>query len=623
MPDSINTAIATGAVKQLPSLVARDVDVLSYSTVTRATAALNHASNWRGVIRVFDTARTNSLLAAQFTPRLYTDLFFASMKINSRAASNHANSVFLDLVANGGEQELMAPKAFNFLYVMLCRSGMVEEAQYVHDRCVSNGYYLNRYSYNTFLNACAKSNRIADAFHTLRAMAESQVAPDVVSCNVLISCCVRSDEIVVALSMLERMQQWGIPPDIYSYNSVINGFRKSRMLEEAFDMVACMEIGAGNHPIENRHPEGAERVDNPVCPDLVTYNTLISGIAAHDMPDLVRARVVQTHMEECGLEGNEVTYNALMATAARSDRVEEAFALYDEMISRRLKPNCECYTTLITLCGHSGEVERAFRIHEQMIESGIEPSVVTFNALLTVCRRGNRQHGSDIALEVLELMHKTPGCVPDVITYSTIIDTLGRDGRFHDVRRLLDEMTSSGVQPNLVTYTCMISALSRAGDLDGAMRVFLDMEHDGIEPNVYTFSCLINGAGRRKEVDRSMKILQMMRDRNIRPSEVTYVMLLQMCSRTGDRSRMREALDEIAKDERLAGKAVMRDVEALLESDEVMEAAKSPIILEEAFKMLGAELKSRQGRRTVGRGKHDTGHAEKEFANFSSVESMD
>lgn len=570
----IEEAIETGAYGQLSSIILGELEKgnLSYQCLLRGYLALCGDGQWGNVVRVFDTAWCSSSLRTCFSTRMVTDFCFASMKLSSRAAMCHAFEIFSEIIKEGLVEKLYTQKGFNFLFVGLCRCGLIDEAIAVQRKSRDCGACLNRYSYNTFLNACSKSRRVADAFNNLRAMAECNVVPDVVSCNVLISCCVRCDEIELALSILERMPDWGIMPDVYSYNSVVNGFRKSQMLEEAFDLVARMEIGAGKEPIEGRYPPGACKVENSVHPDLVTYNTLISGIALDEVPDLKRAKAIHEHMKSRGLPGNEVTYNALMATAARSDRPEEAFDMFEELLSGGSMPNCECYTTLISLCGQVGDIERALALHQQMIDIGIEPNVVTFNALLNTCRHGDSTQAANISLEVFETLRNTPQCKPDVISYSTLIDTLGRDGRFGEMRKILDEMIERGVQPNLVTFTSMIAALSRVDDLDGAMRVMLDMESSGITPNMYTFSCLLNGACRLGEVDRAFEILRMMRARKVSPSHTTYGTLLEMVMRLGDEDNLQRLMEEMSRDKRLQDTPILEELRRVVQGRNVDQA---------------------------------------------------
>lgn len=558
---------------------------LNYPQLHRAFLSLCRCSQWEGLVSVFNASWNVPSLQERFTARIVTDFFFACMKLATRASIQHAFSIFKDIVGRGLQEKLLSAKGYNFLYVGLSRAELIDEATTVHDECNASGFYLNHYSYNSFLSACAKLKRVSAAFRIFRTMAEFNIMPDVVSCNILISCCVRSDEVDLALRVLERMRSWGIKPDVYSYNSVVNGLRKSQMLEEAFDLVAEMEIGAGDEPIEGRHPPGATKLEEYVRPDLVTYNTLISGIALEGVPDLDRVRAVHEHMKLRGIPGNNVTFNAMMSTAARSDRAKEAFEIYEEMLSLNMRPNCECFTTLISLCGQIGDVDRALSIHEKMNESGIAPNVVTYNALLNTCRHGDSDQAATISLEVFDMLRKSPDCDPDVISYSTLIDTLGRDGRFSEMHKILEEMTEAGVQPNLVTYTSMIAALSRVDDLDGAMRVLVDMEKSGILPNMYTFSCVLNGACRLGQVGRAFEILQMMSERDVSPSSMTYVTLLDMTLRTGSPEHIKRVLLEILKNDQLEGTPILDELHSLMR-DRVYEQPRGVHILKQFMKQL-------------------------------------
>lgn len=538
-----STATQPSSLSLAAELADADTTRISYPNLLRAVESCVNSHRYAAAVRLIDSAAAHPPLYARFTARIYSHLFLSLMKLGTRTHATRAYSTLHHVVCHMDVATMLGPRAFNFVFVALSRVGMIDEARQVAQMCYQAGYYLNRYSYNALLNACAKEQRLDVAFATLRQMAEHNVSPDVVSFNVLISCCVRVGSVDIALNILSRMKDWQIQPDIYSYNSVINGLRKSNMLDEAFELVAQMER-------ESRSAEGSI-VENGlgVAPDLVTYNTLLSALAAMDRPHFERAVRVKNHMEQRGLHCNEVSYNALMAAAAKSDRVEEAFEVYDEMISRGLKPNCECFTTLITLCGRANLLDKAFQVHEHMLASDIKPNVITYNALLTACR-GCGDGDVDRALDLLEVMRNTPRCDPDVITYSTVIDVLGRNERFDEMKRLFKQMQEEGIKPNLVTYTSMIAAMTRTSRLEEAIRILQDMERHGVQPNVYTFSSLINGAAKRGDFDSAMEILDMMRSKGVRPSSITYTMLLQLAMKIGKKEIVAVVLEEMHADKR-------------------------------------------------------------------------
>lgn len=45
------------------------------------------------------------------------------------------------------------------------------------------------------------------------------------------------------------------------------------------------------------------------------------------------------------------------------------------------------------------------------------------------------------------------------------------------------EMKAAGLLPNVVTYTSLMDALMKSGDMDGAMELLEEMKGAGVQPN--------------------------------------------------------------------------------------------------------------------------------------------
>jgi pentatricopeptide repeat protein len=60
-------------------------------------------------------------------------------------------------------------------------------------------------------------------------------------------------------------------------------------------------------------------------------------------------------------------------------------------------------------------------------------------------------------------MKDTPGCRPDVQTYSILIKSCLHAYDFEKVKGLLADMAHAGIRPNTVTYNTLIDAYGKAG----------------------------------------------------------------------------------------------------------------------------------------------------------------
>ncbi|KAK1287922.1 hypothetical protein QJS10_CPB19g00516 [Acorus calamus] len=78
--------------------------------------------------------------------------------------------------------------------------------------------------------------------------------------------------------------------------------------------------------------------------------------------------------ESC--EPSVATYNAMIQMHCRKDSVENAFFLFDEMVSRGCPPNAMTYNAVI------GELDQVKGFVGRMVLEGCEPETQLFNVLI-------------------------------------------------------------------------------------------------------------------------------------------------------------------------------------------------------------------------------------------------
>jgi len=169
------------------------------------------------------------------------------------------------------------------------------------------------------------------------------------------------------------------------------------------------------------------------------------------------------------------------------------------------------------------------------------------------------------AEEFLEMMKEQyeqtgdPDLMPDVMTYTTVMDTFGKIGRYHSTQRaktLLKELKTmyeeSGrenlkLKPNVRTYTSLIKAWSKTRSPDSPREVeqlLKEMEDSGdpdLLPNARTYTAVIHAWGRSADhtkAQRALKILQTMKElakapgrKDVAPSLISYNACLDACAR--------------------------------------------------------------------------------------------
>ncbi|KAK1386301.1 hypothetical protein POM88_024036 [Heracleum sosnowskyi] len=100
---------------------------------------------------------------------------------------------------------------------------------------------------------------------------------------------------------------------------------------------------------------------------------------------------------------------------------------------------------------------------------------------------------------------------PDTVTYTTIINSLCKHGLFNDALNLHSEMIEKGILPNVWTYSPIIQALCNSNRWQEVTMLLKHMMDDmNISPNVHTFTLLVDAYSKSGKLDNAKQIIEMM-----------------------------------------------------------------------------------------------------------------
>ncbi|KAF7124883.1 hypothetical protein RHSIM_Rhsim12G0060600 [Rhododendron simsii] len=103
------------------------------------------------------------------------------------------------------------------------------------------------------------------------------------------------------------------------------------------------------------------------------------------------------------------------------------------------------------------------------------------------------------------------GIVPDVCTFTIMVDACCRCGRVGKALELVKEMEGLGFEPNVVTYHCLINGYAKLGDVREVEGVLELMKHIGVSMNAVTYTLVIKGYCKVCKVEEAEKVLQDMK----------------------------------------------------------------------------------------------------------------
>ncbi|KAK9692118.1 hypothetical protein RND81_09G242000 [Saponaria officinalis] len=208
-------------------------------------------------------------------------------------------------------------------------------------------------------------------------------------------------------------------------------------------------------------------------PSIVLFTqlfTAMSKIRPH--PPLSTIVTFCNQLELSGLRPDSHSVGILANCFCRLGRVDFAFSLFGKHIKLGYPPDVVIITTLLNGLIASDKLRMAIQLLDKMVKLGIQPTLVTYGAMFKgLCRIGDNVG----ALRLLRNMESKAPFKPNVVIYSTLIDSLCKDQLLPQALGLFKEMKANGILPNVVTCSTLIRGLCSLGQWDGAKDILSEM----------------------------------------------------------------------------------------------------------------------------------------------------
>ncbi|MBA0796415.1 hypothetical protein Gohar_007185 [Gossypium harknessii] len=413
--------------------------------------------------------------------------------------------------------------------------------------------------FNCLIRSYGKAGLFQESIKVFETMKSIGVSPSVVSFNNLLSILLKRGRTNMAKSVFnEMLSTYGVTPDVYTFNILIKGFCMNSMVDEGFRFFKEME---------------RFKCD----PDVVTYNTIVDGLCRVGKVGIAHNVVKGMSKKSLDLNPNVVTYTTLLRGYCMKQDIDEALAVFQEMICRGLKPNKITYNTLIKGLSEVHKYDKIKEILEGMGEDGrFTPDTCTFNTLINAhCNAGNM----DEALNVLKRMSEMK-VQSDSATYSVIIRSLCQIADFEKAEEFFDELAKKeillshvGCTPLVAAYNPMFEYLCANGKTKKAERVFRQLLKRGRQdPPAY--KTLILGHCKEGTFEAGYELLVLMLRRDFEPGFEIYDSLITGLLLKGEPLLARLTLEKMLKSSHLPQTSSVHSILAeLLKKSCAQEAA--------------------------------------------------
>ncbi|CAH9082792.1 unnamed protein product [Cuscuta europaea] len=318
-----------------------------------------------------------------------------------------------------------------------------------------------------------------------------------------------------ALRILDHLRLQGFFPDSLNVSSVIHALCNARRFLEAHTRFV-LALSAHPHVLDER-----------------TCNVIIARLLDARSPEST------LHVIRALLRGKPefvpslMNYNRLIDQFCAVSRPRDAHKLFVEMRNRGHCPNVVSYTTLIKGYCRVGEICSAWNLFYEMSSGRVsQPNPLTYSTLIQgVLRNREVEEGNALIGNLWKVMAIEEDIHVNTAAFANVIDSLCREGLFHEVFNIAEDMPQGKSVVEEFAYGQMIDSLCRYKRYNGAARIIYMMKKRGSKPSLVSYNTIVHGICKEGDFFRAYQLFDEGIQLGYSPSEFTYKILIDgLCS---------------------------------------------------------------------------------------------
>ncbi|KAG3077475.1 hypothetical protein PI124_g20526 [Phytophthora idaei] len=396
--------------------------------------------------------------------------------------------------------------AFTCLINGFAREGRVERALNLLEDLLECGLTPSLVTYNTLMNACAKSHYYAhkavDFYYEMQELYD--YTPDLYSYTTVLHACAKHGDFIQAEQIIRHMERHHVPMTEFVYNTLFNVYARAQfrdivdkaprnrkplpkpepIYQEPLEWddegkeIDLTRPGKETFSLQNANYDGRFDEEGDEEEELEERESFKFSPEALAQVEALRQQDKTNHEELKNAESTDlVKTEPSMEVYGEED--DKLFADSEESLDFELTPmDLENFGKFQTL-----NIKRAeFRFHEMTFEKGVKPSLTTLNSMLAVYANALRLRSAEVFLNETFLKFDL---MPNKFTYRSMMQMYVRAKRTTQAEQLLErvrsEIESGDLEADEVTLGLLVDHYARKRLLRRALTTLEDADALGLQ----------------------------------------------------------------------------------------------------------------------------------------------
>lgn len=323
----------------------------------------------------------------------------------------------------------------------------INKGQELHAEIVAKGMEKNTFVSNTLVDMYVKCAHLVEARHTFDLLHFYTT----VSWNVLLTGYIDHGNSEEALSCLKQMQSAGTLSDATTFGCSLKVSGNLKAIDQ----------GRETHGLICK--VGFDK-------DVYISNTLMDMYAR--CGSLLEAQKVFDQL----LLPNLVTWNTLITGYVEHARSAEALKFVKQMKVKGVHSDAATYICCLKACGQLKFLEEGMQMHIDIVKEGLEADPFVSNGLVDVYAKCGCLNEAQQLFERL--------AIQNVVSWSTLIAGFAEHERGDDALHFFKQMQAEGVSPNDITYIGSLKACGSIGAINRGLELHAEVINQFFETDV-------------------------------------------------------------------------------------------------------------------------------------------